>query len=248
MAGHSQFKNIMYRKGAQDAKRAKLFAKLAREVTIAARSGSDPDMNSRLRSAIAAARGANMPKDNIERAIARGAGGGDDSNFDEVRYEGYGPGGVAVIVEALTDNRNRTAAAIRAVFGKHGGSLGETNSVAFNFDRVGEIRYEAASADADAMFESALEAGAEDVTSDENGHEIFCAADDLSAVADALEARFGEPKSARLVWRPRSMVEIDEKAATSLFALLEALDDNDDAQQVAANFDVPDEVLERLNA
>ena len=248
MAGHSQFKNIMYRKGAQDAKRAKLFAKLAREVTVAARGGPDPDMNARLRSAIAAARGANMPKDNIERAVARGSGGGDDANFEEIRYEGYGPGGVAVIVEALTDNRNRTAAAIRATFGKFGGSLGETNSVAFNFDRVGEVRYDADVADADGMFEAALEAGAEDVVSGGDGHEIYCAADDLNTVSVALEAQFGEPMSARLVWRPRSVVEVDEKAASSLFALLEALDDNDDAQQVAANFDVPDEVLERLNA
>jgi YebC/PmpR family DNA-binding regulatory protein len=248
MAGHSQFKNIMHRKGRQDAKRAREFTRLVREVQVAARSGlPDPASNPRLRSALQAARAANVPKDNIERAIRRGAGG-DDEAYEEVRYEGYGPGGVAVIVETLTDNRNRTAAEIRAAFSKLGGSLGETGSVSYQFDRVGEIIYPADAADADAMLEAAVEAGAEDCRSDESGHEIICAPDDLAAVRDALEARLGPPEAARLGWRPQATVPIAEDQAQTLFRLLETLDDSDDVQRVVANFDVDEAVLERLSA
>ncbi len=249
MAGHSQFKNIMYRKGAQDAKRAKIFAKLAREIMVAARSGlPDPDMNSRLRTAIAAARTANVPKDNIERAIRRGSGEEDGVSFDEVRYEGFGPGGVALIVEALTDNRNRAASEIRQIFSKHGGNMGEAGSVAFMFDRVGAITYPAEAASADDMFEAALEAGASDVDSSADGHEIISAPDDLHKVREALEARFGPARGAALVWRPQNAVTIDEAAAESLFPLLEALDDNDDVQAVSANFEVADDILRKLSA
>ncbi|MCB2101196.1 MAG: YebC/PmpR family DNA-binding transcriptional regulator [Rhodobacterales bacterium] len=247
MAGHSQFKNIMYRKGAQDAKRAKVFAKLAREITVAARAGDDPTMNAALRTAIVAARAQNMPKDNIERAIKKASGGGEGSSYDEVRYEGYGPGGVAMIVEALTDNRNRTAAEVRTAFSKNGGSLGETGSVAFMFDRVGLIHYVAETADADTMFEAALEAGATDVESGEEGHEILCAPDDLSAVRDALESRFGTADAARLDWRPQNTVPVDEDAAGTLFKLFDILDDNDDVQRVSANYDVSDEIMEKLS-
>lgn len=249
MAGHSQFKNIMHRKGAQDAKRAKIFSKHIRELTVAAKTGlPDPAMNPRLRSAIAAARAVNMPKDNIERAIKRGAGGDDDANYDEIRYEGYGPGGVAVIIEALTDNRNRTASEIRAAFTRHGGNLGETGSVSFMFERVGLIHYNASKASADDMFDAALEAGAIEVESGDAGHEINCAADDLSTVRDALEEKFGEADAARLDWKPQTMVPVDEAAAETLFKLLDVLDDNDDVQRVAVNFEVADDVLERLSA
>ncbi len=249
MAGHSQFKNIMYRKGAQDAKRGKVFTKLIRELTVAARSGlPDPEANSRLRSAIAAARAANMPKDTMERAIRRGAGEDGGESYEEVRYEGYGPGGVAVIVEALTDNRNRTASEVRAAFNKHGGSLGESGSVSFMFDRIGLVHYPADVASADAMFEAALEAGAEDVVSDEGGHEITCAPDDVSHVREALEQRFGAADAARLDWKPNVSIAIDERQAETLFKLLAALDDNDDVQRVMANYEVADEVLERLSA
>ena len=249
MAGHSQFKNIMHRKGAQDAKRAKAFTKLIRELTVAAKSGMpDPEMNPRLRSAIAAAKNANMPKDTMERAIKRGAGGDDGANYDEVRYEGYGPGGVMLIVEALTDNRNRTASEVRTAFSKLGGNLGETGSVAFNFDHIGLIRYSADVADAETMFEAALEAGASDVESSEAGHEIVCSMDDLSVVRDALEAKFGTPDEAHLDWKPLNTIPVDEDAASTLFKLLDVLDDNDDVQRVAANFEVSDEVMERLNA
>jgi YebC/PmpR family DNA-binding regulatory protein len=247
VAGHSQFKNIMHRKGAQDARRARQFAKLIREITVAARQGlPDPGSNPRLRAAMAAARTANMTRDTIERAIkkASGAGGGDD--YVEVRYEGYGPAGVAVIVEALTDNRNRTASDIRAAFGKHGGSLGETNSVAFLFARLGVIRYLPGAASADAMLEAAIEAGAENVASDASGHEITTAIDDLFAVRDSLEARFGAPESARFDWRPTTQVTLDEDRAAAVLKLLDALDDNDDVQNVYANFDIPEEVMARL--
>jgi YebC/PmpR family DNA-binding regulatory protein len=248
MAGHSQFKNIMHRKGRQDAKRAREFTRLIREVQVAARSGlPDPAANPRLRSALQAARAANVPKDNIERAIRRGSGS-DGEAYEEVRYEGYGPGGVAVIVETLTDNRNRTAAEIRAAFSKLGGSLGETGSVAYQFDRVGEIVYPADAADPDAMLEAAIEAGAEDCRSDESGHEIICAPDDLAAVRDALEARLGPPEAARLGWRPQATVAVEEEQAETLFRLLEILDDSDDVQRVVANFDVDEAVLERLSA
>jgi YebC/PmpR family DNA-binding regulatory protein len=249
MAGHSQFKNIMVRKGAQDARRGRLFTKIIRELTTAAKQGQpDPNMNPRLRAAIAAARQANMPKDTMERAIKRGAGGADDANYEEVRYEGYGPGGVAIIVEALTDNRNRTASEIRTAFSKAGGNLGETNSVSFMFEHKGVVRYPAKAGSADAMFEAALDAGAEDVSSDADAHEIVCATEQFSAVRDALEAKFGAPQEARLNWRPRNTVPVDADAADSLLKLLGTLEDNDDIQTVAANFEVADDVMARLTA
>ena len=249
MSGHSQFKNIMYRKGAQDKKRGKVFTKLIRELTTAARSGlPDPSANPRLRAAILAARQANMPKDTVERAIKRGSGAEAGEAYEEVRYEGYGPGGVAVIVEALTDNRNRTASEIRAAFTKAAGALGETNSVSFLFDRVGEVVYPAAAASADDMLEAAIEAGAEDVESDNDGHVVISATEDLNSVRDALEQRFGAANSARLAWRPKSATTIDEEVATGLFKLLETLEDSDDVQNVYANFEVGEEVLARLSA
>jgi YebC/PmpR family DNA-binding regulatory protein len=248
MAGHSQFKNIMHRKGRQDAKRAREFTRLLREVQVAARSGlADPLSNPRLRSALQAARAANVPKANIERAIQRGAGAEGEA-YEEVRYEGYGPGGVAVIVETLTDNRNRTAAEMRAAFSKLGGSLGETGSVSYQFDRVGEIRYGADAADAESMLEAAIEAGAEDCRSGENGHEIICAPDDLAAVREALEARLGPPAAARLGWRPQVNLALDPDQALTLLKLLETLDESDDVQNVVANFEVDDAVVERLSA
>ena len=249
MAGHSQFKNIMHRKGAQDAKRARHFAKLIREITVSARQGlPDPAFNPRLRAAMSAAREANMPRDTIERAVkkATGAGGGDD--YTEVRYEGYGPAGVAVIVETLTDNRNRTASDVRAAFNKHGGALGETNSVSFMFSRVGVIEYPAKAASADAMLEGAIEAGADDAASGPDGHEVTCAADDFFAVRDALEARFGPPASAKLDWRPSTSVTLDEERAASLLKLIDALEDSDDVQNVYANFDIPEDVMQALSA
>jgi YebC/PmpR family DNA-binding regulatory protein len=249
MAGHSQFKNIMYRKGAQDKKRAKVFTKIIRELTTAARTGlSDPAANPRLRAAVLAARQANMPKDTVDRAIRRGAGGEGDAAYDEVRYEGYGPGGTAVIVEALTDNRNRTASEIRAAFAKAGGALGETNSVGFLFDRVGEIVYPAATASADEMFEAAIEAGAENVDSDAEQHLVTCAPDDLNSVRDSLEQRLGPPAAARLVWRPKTTAPVDEETAVSLFKLLETLEDSDDVQNVYSNFEVGEDVMARLGA
>ena len=249
MAGHSQFKNIMYRKGAQDKKRAKVFTKIIRELTTAARSGlPDPAANPRLRAAVLAARQANMPKDTVDRAIKRGSGGGADDAYEEVRYEGYGPGGTAVIVEALTDNRNRTASEVRAAFTKAGGALGETNSVSFMFDRVGEISYPAATASADEMFEAVIEAAAENVESDTEQHVVMTAPEDLNAVRDALEKRFGPAESARLAWRPKTASPIDEETAATLFKLLEALEDSDDVQNVYANFEVAEDVIARLGA
>lgn len=248
MAGHSQFKNIMYRKGAQDAKRAKLFTKLIRELTVAAKGGSDPAANPRLRAAIAAARQANMPKDTLERAIKRGAGAGGTENYEEIRYEGYGPGGVAVIVEALTDNRNRTAAEVRSAFSKHGGSLGETGSVSFQFQRVGSIRYPAPAASEERMFEAALDAGADDCTSDAAGYEITCAPGLFNEVREALEAEFGPADNPGLVWRPIGTVPVDEDEAGTLLKLLGALDDNDDVQQVSANYEISDDLLRKLTA
>jgi YebC/PmpR family DNA-binding regulatory protein len=249
MAGHSQFKNIMHRKGAQDKKRAKIFAKLAKEIIVAAKSGMpEPDKNPALRLAIQNARAANMPKDNIERAIARAVGGGAEENYEEIRYEGYGPGGVAVIVEALTDNRNRTASEVRAIFSKNGGSLGETGSVAFNFERVGQLLYKAEVADADSMFEAAVEAGASNVESSEDGHEVICAPDDFAEVRDALVEKVGDPEEASLVWKPSNTIPVEEEQAQTLMKLLDALDDSDDVQRVAANYDIADEVLERLTA
>ena len=249
MAGHSQFKNIMYRKGAQDKKRAEVFTKIIRELTTAARAGlPDAAVNPRLRAAVLAARQANMPKDTVERAIKRGAGGGADDAYEEVRYEGYGPGGVAVIIEALTENRNRTASEVRAAFTKAGGALGETNSVSFMFDRVGEISYPADTASADEMFEAAIEAGADDLESDAEQHLVTCVAEDLNAVRDALEHRFGPASSARLVWRAKTTAPIDEETAATLFKLLEALEDSDDVQNVYANFEVAEDVMARLGA
>ena len=248
MAGHSQFKNIMHRKGAQDAKRSKIFAKLAREITVAAKLGMpDPAMNPRLRGAIQAARAENMPKDNIERAIKKSQAG-DEDNFENVRYEGFGPGGIGVIVEALTDNRNRSASEIRAAFSKNGGNLGETGSVSFMFDQVGRIEYPADVADADTMFEAAIEAGADDVSSGDDGHEIITAADSLNEVATALEAKLGEPRKSALVWKPQNTIEVDSDAASTLLKLLDALDDNDDVQQTYANFEISDSVLESLTS
>jgi len=248
MAGHSKFKNIQYRKGAQDAKRAKTFSKHAKEIYVAAKMGMpDPDKNPRLRTAIIAARGDNMPKDNITRAIKKAEGGGGE-NYEEVRYEGYGPGGVAVIVEALTDNRNRTAGEVRTAFSKHGGNLGETGSVGFMFDRVGIVRFGIDVGDNDSVFEAALEAGADDVQSDDEGHEITCSPDDFASVRDALEQKFGEPTAARLDWKPNVTTELDEHAAETLLKLLDVLEDNDDVQRVAANFEVSDEVLAKLSA
>ncbi len=239
----------MYRKGAQDAKRAKVFTKLIRELTVAARSGlPDPAMNPRLRAAIQAAKAANMPKDTVERAIRRGSGDEDGVNFEEIRYEGYGPGGVAVIVEALTDNRNRTAAEVRAAFARAGGTLGETGSVTFMFDHVGSVAYAPEAATADAMLEAAIEAGADDCDSGAHDHEMTCEPDRFNEVRDALEGRFGPAQSARLVWKPQTLIPLDEDQSRSLFELLEALEDNDDVQTVSANYDVSDDVMEKLSA
>jgi YebC/PmpR family DNA-binding regulatory protein len=249
MAGHSQFKNIMHRKGAQDARRARQFAKLIREITVSARSGlPDPAANPRLRAAVAAAREANMPKDTVDRAIKKASGTAGGEDYVEVRYEGYGPAGVAVIVEALTDNRNRTASDVRAAFSKHGGALGETNSVSFMFNRLGVVRYPASAASADDMLEAAIEAGADNVESDAQGHEVTCAVESLFQVRDALEARFGAPEEAKFDWRPTTTVTLDEEKAAGVLKLIEALDDNDDVQNVYANFDIPDVVMQRLSA
>jgi len=249
MAGHSQFKNIMYRKGAQDKKRAKIFTKIIRELTTAARTGlPDPTANPRLRAAVVAAREANMPKDTVERAIKRGAGNEEGENYEEVRYEGYGPGGVAIIVEALTDNRNRTASEVRAAFAKAGGHLGESNSVSFLFDRIGQVTYPAKAASADAMFEAAAEAGAENVESGAEEHVVTTAPDALNAVRDALEQRFGAAAAAKLVWKPKAQSPIEGAAAEPLFKLLETLEDSDDVQNVFANFEVSDDVMARLSA
>jgi YebC/PmpR family DNA-binding regulatory protein len=248
MAGHSQFKNIMHRKGRKDAVRSKLFGKLAREITVAARLGlPDPAMNPRLRAAILAARAENMPKDNIERAIKK-ATGGEGENYEEIRYEGYGPGGVAVIVEVLTDNRNRAAGEVRATFTKSGGNLAETGAVSFMFDHVGVIEYDAKVASAEAMFEAALEAGAEDVESNEDEHVVICALDDLNAVRDTLEKKFGTPSAARFAWRPKVTAPIEGDTAQALFKLLEALEDSDDVQNVHANFEISDAEMARLSA
>ncbi len=248
MAGHSKFKNIQFRKGAQDKKRAKIFAKLAKEITVAAKLGMpDPDANPRLRSAIQAARGLNMPKDNIERAIKKSQDAGGE-NYEEVRYEGFGVSGIGVIVETLTDNRNRTASDVRSTFSKHGGNLGETGSVSFMFDRVGAVEYPSDAATADDMFEAALEAGADDCESGEDGHELICEAESLHDVARALEAKFGEPRSAQLIWKAQNNIELEDEAGEKLLRMLDALEDNDDVQNVYANFEVSDQVLENLGA
>jgi len=248
MAGHSQFKNIMHRKGRQDAVRSKLFSKLAREITVAAKMGTpDPSMNPRLRAAVLAARAENMPKDNIERAIKK-ALGGDTESYDEIRYEGYGPGGVAVIVEVLTDNRNRTASDVRSYFTKSGGNLAETGAVSFMFDHVGVVEYDAEVASADDMLEAAIEAGAEDVVSSESGHEIYTTQDSLAAVAKALEAKFGEPRKAALVWKPQNNIAVDDEQGEKLLKLIETLNEHDDVQNVYANFEVSDELMTKLSA
>jgi YebC/PmpR family DNA-binding regulatory protein len=248
MAGHSQFKNIMHRKGRQDAMRSKLFGKLAREITVAAKLGlPDPAMNPRLRAAVIAAREQSMPKDNIDRAIKK-AQGGDAESYEEMRYEGYGPGGVAVIVETLTDNRNRTAGEVRSAFTKSGGALAETGAVSFMFDRVGVVEYDAKVASADAMLEAAIDAGAEDVISTENGHEIYASADTLRDVAKALEAKFGEPRKAALMWKPQNTISVDDEQGEKVLRLMENLEDNDDVQNVYANFEVSDALVSKMSA
>jgi len=248
MAGHSKFKNIMYRKGAQDVKRSKLFSKLSKEITVAAKvGGPDADGNPRLRLAIQNARAQSMPKDNIERAIKK-AEGGDADNYEEVRYEGYGPGGVAVIVEALTDNRNRTAGAVRACFSKNGGVMGETGSVSFMFDRVGEIIYPVDAGDADTVLEAAIEAGADDVQSDEDGHAIICAFESLGEVSSALAESLGEAESVKAVWKPQNLTPVDEEKAGTLMKMMGALEDDDDVQNVYSNFDISDDVMAKIAA
>jgi len=248
MAGHSQFKNIMHKKSRADAARAKAFAKLSREITVAAKLGMpDPAMNPRLRAAIIAARAENMPKDNIERAIKKSQAG-DAENYDEIRYEGYGPGGVAIIVEALTDNRNRTASEVRATFTRGGGNLAETGAVSFMFNRVGVVEYDAAKSSADAMLEAAIEAGADDVSSGEGGHEIITAPDNLHEVARALEGKFGEPRKSGLVWRPQNAVPVPDEDGEKVLKLIETLEDNDDVQNVYTNFEVSESLMAKLGA
>jgi YebC/PmpR family DNA-binding regulatory protein len=248
MAGHSQFKNIMHRKGKQDKVRSKVFGKLAREITVSAKMGlPDPAFNPRLRAAIIAARAENMPKDNIERAIKK-ASGNDAESYDEIRYEGYGPGGVAVIVEALTDNHNRTAGEVRATFTKNGGNLATTGAVSFMFDHVGVVEYDAKAASADAMLDAAIEAGAEDVTSTDDGHQVFTTPETLRDVAKALEAKFGEPRKTALSWKPQNTVALDDDTAEKMLKLIEALDESDDVQNVYANFEVSDALVQKMSA
>jgi YebC/PmpR family DNA-binding regulatory protein len=252
MAGHSQFKNIMHRKGRQDAVRGKIFTKLIREITTAARLGAtDPASNPRLRAAVIAAREANMTRETIDRAIKRGSGNEADANYDEVRYEGYGPGGVAVIVEALTNNRNRTAGEVRSIFTKHGGNLGESNSVSFMFDHVGEFRFPLKIGSPDEVLEKAIDAGAEDVVSgegEEAAHEIYSAQDNFNAVREALEKSLGQPSSAKLAWRPKTTTPVEGETAKKLLDLIAALDDNDDVQNVYANFELSDDALAKFAA
>ncbi len=246
MAGHSKFKNIMHRKGRQDAQRSKLFSKLSKEITVAAKmGGADIEGNPRLRLAVQNAKGQSMPKDNIQRAINKGAGG-DSEDYEEIRYEGYGPGGIAVIVEVLTDNRNRSASNVRACFTKNGGTLGETGSVAFMFDRVGEIVYKPDAGDEDAIMEAAIEAGAADVQSGPDGHVIICAFEDIGDVSTALEETLGEAESVKPVWKPQTETEVDEDKAGTLMKLIDALEDDDDVQNVYANFDISDDVMSKL--
>ena len=246
MAGHSKFKNIMYRKGAQDAKRSRLFSKLAREITTAAKGGnSDPDFNPRLRAVIATAKTNSMPKDNIDRALKK-AEGGDADNYEEVRYEGFGPGGVSIIVETLTDNRNRTATDVRTAFAKNGGNVGSSGSVSHGFDRLGLISYSAGAKNADQVFEAALEAGADDVESSEDGHEIWTAPDLLHEVTRALEAALGPAAGAKLAWRPKETVQIDAGTVGQLLKMIDALEDSDDVQNVYGNYDIADDVLAGL--
>ncbi len=248
MAGHSQFKNIMHRKGKQDGIRSKMFSKLAREITVAAKTGlPDPAMNAALRLAVQNAKAQSMPKDNIERAIKK-ASGADAESYDAIRYEGYGPGGVAIIVETLTDNRNRTASSVRSTFSKAGGALGETGSVSFSFDHVGEITYKASVGDADKVMEAAIEAGAEDVVSDADGHTIYCAFEDMNEVSKALEAVLGGAESVKAIWKPQNTIPVDEEKAQSLMKLIDTLEDDDDVQNVYSNFEVSDEVMAKLSA
>jgi len=248
MAGHSQFKNIMHKKGRADKARSKLFGKLAREITVAAKLGMpDPAFNPRLRAAIIAARAENMPKDNIERAVKK-ASGSDTENYDAIRYEGYAPGGVAVIVEALTDNHNRTAGEVRAIFTKNGGNLATTGAVSFMFDHVGVVEYDAKAASADAMLEAAIEAGAEDVVSNADGHQIFTTAESLNEVAKTLEAKFGEPRKSALLWKPQNTVALDDESGEKVLKLIEALDDSEDVQNVYANFEVSDALVQKMSA
>jgi YebC/PmpR family DNA-binding regulatory protein len=248
MAGHSQYKNIMHRKGKQDAIRAKLFAKFAREITVAAKSGTpDPDMNPRLRLAIQEARAENMPKDNVERAIKK-ALGGDLANYEAVRYEGYAPGGVAIMVEALTDNRNRTGGVVRSVFTKFNGNLGATGSVSHMFNHIGEITYKPDVGSAETVLDAAIEAGADDVQSDSNGHVIVCTFETLGTVAAALEKKLGEAQSAKALWKPNLTTPVDEDNAQSIMKMLSALEDDDDVQNVYANFEISDEILKKLTA
>ncbi len=246
MAGHSKWANIQHRKGRQDKLRSKLFSKLAKEITVAAKMGDpDPDHNPRLRTAVKEAKSQSVPKDVIDRAIKKSVAGEGD-NYDEIRYEGYGPGGVAIIVEAMTDNKNRTASSVRSTFTKNGGNLGETGSVAFMFDRVGEIVYAADKGDGDTVMMAAIEAGAEDVESDEDGHVIYCGDTDLHSVATALEAELGESETAKLIWKPNMTTELDLEGMQKLMKLLDALDDDDDVQKVTSNFEASDEVMEQL--
>jgi YebC/PmpR family DNA-binding regulatory protein len=246
MAGHSKFKNIMHRKGAQDKKRSAIFSKLSREITVAAKMGlPDPDMNARLRAAVLAAKAQSMPKDNIQRSIDK-ASTSDAENYEEIRYEGFGPAGVSLIVEALTDNRNRTATNVRTIFSKNGGNLGASGSVSHGFERMGLIEYPGSAGDADTVLEAAIEAGADDVESDEDGHQIWTAQDSLHEVARALEAALGEPEAVKLAWKPQNEVTVTGDDAATLMKLLDALEDDDDVQTVSGNYDVPDEELERL--
>ncbi len=247
MAGHSQFKNIMHRKGRQDGKKASKFNKIAREITVAAKSGlPDPASNPRLRAAMQAARAENMPRERIERAIKSAIGGADGANYEEIRYEGYGPGGVALIVECLTDNRQRTAPDMRTAFSKNGGTLGESNSVSFMFQRIGLIEYPASVATADAMLEAVIEAGGENVESSPELHIITTNTDDLGAVRDALEAKFGAPQTARLTWHPQALIPVAGEAAESLIKLIDVLEENDDVQSVIGNFDIAEDVLQKM--
>jgi YebC/PmpR family DNA-binding regulatory protein len=248
MAGHSQFKNIMHRKGKQDKVRAQLFAKLGREITIAAKLGMpDPAFNPRLRSAIIAAKAQSMPKDNIERAIKK-ASGGDAANYEEIRYEGYGPGGVAVIVEVTTDNRNRAASDVRSTFTKNGGNLAETGAVSFMFDRKGVVEFDTGVANADQMLEAAIDAGADDVVSSDTGHEIYTSPETLNEVSKALEGKFGEPRKASLLWKPQNTIALDDEKGEQLFGLIETLEELDDVQNVYANFEVSDALVSKMSA
>ncbi len=248
MAGHSQYKNIMHRKGRQDAAKAKLFAKLGREITVSAKNGTpDPAMNPRLRLAIQAARAENMPKDNIERAIKKAAGN-DTDTFENIRYEGYGPSGVAIIVEALTDNRNRTGGAIRAAFTKHSGNLGSTGSVSHMFTRIGEIVFKPSAGSADAVLEAAIDAGADDVVSDESGHLVTCAFESLGGVAQGLEAKLGAPESVKAVWKPNLSTQVGEEPAATIMKLIAVLEDDDDVQAVFSNFEVDEATMAKLTA